>query len=115
MTDPKCAPDSTNGEQCSSECVCHGNSTITRRDFIRTTTLSVTGLALSGTAAVAGPFRRENFQDSDFQKLVPEDKKLNAEWLKTLTERGKPTVYRDAELEKIGMPVGGICCGQLYL
>ena len=32
-----------------------------------------------------------------------------------LTERGQRTVYRGAALEKIGMPVGGICSGQLYL
>ena len=60
--------------------------------------------------AVAGPFRA-----SDFQNLIPEDKKLSEEWLRSLYERGKPTVYRGAELEKIGMPVGGICAGQLYL
>ena len=60
--------------------------------------------------AVAGPF-----QESDFQTPVPEDKKLSADWLKSLTARGKPTAYRGAGLENIGMPVGGLCCGQLYL
>ena len=29
--------------------------------------------------------------------------------------RGTPTVYRGDELKYIGMPVGGICAGQLYL
>ncbi len=61
-------------------------------------------------SAMAGPFTRE-----DFEKLVPVDKKLSAAWVKSLTARGKREVYRGADLEKIGMPVGGICTGQLYL
>ncbi|HLK61188.1 MAG TPA: GH116 family glycosyl-hydrolase, partial [Chthonomonadaceae bacterium] len=116
MTDPKVPSDSRQNEECASDCACHGgNSAISRRDFIHTATLAASGLALSGMAAVAGPFRREDFQDAKLQSLVPEDKKLSPEWIRSLTERGIPTVYRDAELEKIGMPVGGICCGQLYL
>ncbi len=60
--------------------------------------------------AVAGPFTR-----ADFDKLVPADKKLTPEWVKSLTARGQREVYRGADLAKIGMPVGGICAGQLYL
>ncbi len=47
--------------------------------------------------------------------MIPADKKLDPAWVKSLFERGEPTVYRGAELEKIGMPIGGICAGQLYL
>lgn len=60
---------------------------------------------------MAGPFRREDLADH----LVPADKKLSAEWLAALTARGAPEVFRGADLRYIGMPVGGICCGQLYL
>ena len=60
--------------------------------------------------AMAGPFTR-----ADFDKLVPADKKLTPEWVKSLTARGQREVYRGADLAKIGMPVGGICAGQLYL
>ena len=35
--------------------------------------------------------------------------------MKSLFARGERTVYRGADLEKIGMPIGGICAGQLYL
>ena len=35
--------------------------------------------------------------------------------MKSLTDRGQRTVYRGADLEKIGMPIGGLCAGQLYL
>jgi uncharacterized protein (DUF608 family) len=59
---------------------------------------------------MAGPFVRE-----DFEKLVPANKRLTSEWLRSLTERGEPTVYRGAELRLIGMPIGGICAGQVYL
>ncbi len=59
---------------------------------------------------MAGPFTR-----ADFEKLVPADKKLRPDWVKSLTARGEREIYRGADLEKIGMPIGGICTGQLYL
>ncbi len=66
---------------------------------------------LSGRWPVmAGPF-----DGSDPEHTAPADKRLRAEWVRSLFERGEPTVYRGDELEKIGMPVGGIGAGQLYL
>ena len=59
---------------------------------------------------MAGPFTR-----ADFENLVPRDKKLNPDWVKSLTARGQRTTYRGADLAKIGMPIGGVCAGQLYL
>ncbi len=47
--------------------------------------------------------------------LVPADKKLTQDALQRLFERGRQEVYRGEELETIGMPVGGIATGQLYL
>jgi uncharacterized protein (DUF608 family) len=81
-----------------------------RRTFMKLSGASVMGLAFSTLPAMAGPFNRE-----DFDRLVPADKKLTPEWVASLTARGEPQFYRGAELEKIGMPVGGICAGQLYL
>lgn len=86
-----------------------------RREFLQLVGAGAAGTLLTqqwhaALAAVAGPFGPE-----DFEKLVPADKKFSAEWLKSLFERGTPTVYRGAELEHIGMPIGGICCGQVYL
>ena len=60
--------------------------------------------------AMAGTFTRK-----DFDKLVPADKKLSAEWVKALFERGTPEVLRAEELKYIGMPVGGVGAGHLYL
>jgi uncharacterized protein (DUF608 family) len=81
-----------------------------RREFFKSLSLGAAALAVQPWQAMAGPFTR-----ADFEKLVPADKKLRPEWLKSLTERGQPEVYRGADLEKIGMPIGGICAGQVYL
>jgi non-lysosomal glucosylceramidase len=94
------------------DCGCGGNckpSGMERRDFLRLTGVGSMGL-LSGLPVMAGPFDAQDFKD-----LVPEDKKLSPEWVKSLFERGTPQVYRGEELKYIGMPVGGITTGQLYL
>ncbi len=88
-----------------------GGAGISRRAF-----LASTGLVLAGAQvqrAVAGPFTAED--TASFP--IPADKKLDAAWVRSLYERGGPTVYRskNGELGKIGMPVGGIGTGQLYL
>lgn len=46
---------------------------------------------------------------------VPAEKGLSKEWLADLTNRGTPTIYRGDALKHIGMPIGGIGCGQVYL
>ena len=66
---------------------------------------------LRDESATAGPFTAEDLIDH----CVPADKKLSADWLRTLTDRGEPTWYRGTDLVTIGMPVGGIGAGQLYL
>ena len=81
-----------------------------RRDF-----LQVVGLGAAAALAASWPVMAGPFEASDFEKLVPADKKLDPAWVKSLTARGEPTVYRGADLAKIGMPIGGICAGQLYL
>lgn len=60
--------------------------------------------------AVAGPF-----DPAEFERLVPRDKRLSVAWLRSLTARGEATTNTGGELGHIGMPVGGIGCGQLYL
>jgi non-lysosomal glucosylceramidase len=84
---------------------------LARRDFLKLGASATTALAFHPWQfAMAGPFTRP-----DFDKLVPADKKLSPDWVKSLTARGEREVYRGADLVKIGMPVGGICAGQLYL
>ena len=92
---------------CSSGC-CGGG--IERRAFLKTVALGAAASFASPLSVMAGPF-----EANDFAKLVPPDKKLDPAWVRSLFARGQKTVYRGTDLEKIGMPVGGICAGQLYL
>ena len=81
-----------------------------RRDFLKSSAATVLGLAFTRLPAMAGPFTR-----ADFDRQVPADKKLSPAWVKSLFERGTPEVLRGSELKYVGMPVGGIGAGQLYL
>jgi uncharacterized protein (DUF608 family) len=83
---------------------------IGRREFLTIAGLGAATALLADLPAVAGPF-----EDKDFEQLVPRDKKLSPAWIKSLTERGRPESYRGAERNFVGLPVGGIACGQLYL
>ncbi|UCG46393.1 MAG: hypothetical protein JSU94_12895 [Phycisphaerales bacterium] len=47
--------------------------------------------------------------------VIPTDKKLSGDYIRGLYDRGRRAVYRAKDLETIGMPVGGIAAGQLYL
>jgi uncharacterized protein (DUF608 family) len=79
----------------------------TRRDVLRSTGA---GAGAWLARPFAGPFSRDDFP-------VPADKRLDPAWVRALFERGEPTVYRKTrgELAHIGMPIGGLACGQLYL
>ena len=96
---------------CGKECACHSHL-VNRRDFLTLTGAATLAMTLGSLPVMAGPF-----EDADFAALIPPDKKLRPEWVRSLFARGGPTVYtkkRD-ELRYIGMPVGGICCGTVYL
>ncbi len=95
-------------QKCSCQPGC--GSVIQRRDFLKMVAVGAAAGLSPRMSVMAGPF-----EASDFEKLVPADKKLDPAWVQSLFARGTRTIYRGAELEKIGMPVGGICAGQLYL
>ncbi|HUU95356.1 MAG TPA: GH116 family glycosyl hydrolase [Phycisphaerae bacterium] len=52
---------------------------------------------------------------ADVKHFVPADKRLSPEWVHSLFDKGNTRVYRGDELSTIGMPIGGIAAGQLYL
>ena len=87
-------------------------SRMNRRDFLALTAFGTAGAVVGGRdlTVMAGPF-----EESDYLKLIPIDKKLDPKWVKSLFARGKPKVYRGRALKRIGMPVGGICAGHIYL
>jgi uncharacterized protein (DUF608 family) len=61
-------------------------------------------------SAVAGPLVKE-----DFVRMIPLDKKLDPVWLRSLTARGESETFRAPHLSHIGMPVGGLFSGTMYL
>jgi uncharacterized protein (DUF608 family) len=89
-------------------CGCCGG--LNRRDFVKIVGAGAAGAVAANFPVMAGPFVA-----TELARLVPPDKKLAPAWVQSLFDRGSRTVYRGAELEKIGMPVGGLCSGQLYL
>lgn len=84
-----------------------------RREFVAAAAVGGTALAasLSGIPIVAGPFQRQEGGDH----FVPDEKRLSRAWIRRLFAQGGPTWYSGEDLRTIGMPIGGICAGQLYL
>ena len=83
---------------------------LTRRHFMQLAGVSTAVMTLPRMSAYAGPFVKE-----DFLKLIPPDKKLDPAWVASLTTRGEPETFTGEALERIGMPVGGMFTGTLYL
>ena len=105
------------GEQscCSSQvpdekCDC---TKISRRDFMTLSAAGAVGAVLNNNLlpVMAGPF-----EENEYLKTIPYDKKLDPKWIASLTARGEPAVVNDpAALQHIGMPIGGLFTGNLYL
>lgn len=80
---------------------------IKRRDFLK-----AMGLATGGVLIGFPAFGMSN---SKSEYTIPVDKGLSPEWYKSLYERGQAEVYKGKELAYVGMPIGGICTGTVYL
>jgi non-lysosomal glucosylceramidase len=89
---------------------CSCGPQLDRRDFLRVVGLGAAGYMVGSMPIMAGPF-----ETPEFEALIPSDKKLQPDWVKALFERGSRTIYRGDELKTIGMPINGICSGQVYL
>ncbi|SEW54294.1 GH116 family glycosyl-hydrolase [Chitinophaga arvensicola] len=82
---------------------------IERRKFLRNI-----GLTMAGTLAVRLPVVGSTLAASG---RLPLTRQPDAAWIASLYERGTVTTYLKSknELQYIGMPVGGIMCGTVYL
>ncbi len=90
----------------------HNRNSLPRREFVKLTAAAAAGSALTQMPVMAGPFENTN----DYLRLIPEDKKLDPSWVKSLFERGEKEVYSHPDaLRHIGMPVGGLFAGTVYL
>jgi len=86
---------------------------INRRDFMALSAAGAAGAVLNSTKlpVIAGPF-----EENEYLKTIPIDKKLNPQWVASLTIRGEPAAVTDPHaLQHIGMPIGGLFTGTLYL
>lgn len=70
--------------------------------------LEMAALCLTG-------FARVSAAEASNGHFVPEDKELQSAWIEQLHSRGERTWYSDEDLQRIGMPIGGICAGQVCL
>ncbi len=85
-----------------------------RREFLHRSALGFLALASTGPGLSRG-------QAGDGQvrlapdHFIPVDKGLKPDWVRALFAKGEPEWFKGEELVTIGMPVGGICAGQVYL
>jgi len=85
---------------------------LSRRDFLRVTGLGTLAFGTAGLPVMAGPF-----QDAgEYLAVIPHEKRLDPAWVRSLYDRGTKETYSDpAALGHIGMPVGGLFAGTVYL
>ncbi len=98
----------TGSDSCQQSSCC---SDISRRQFIAFSGAAASTVASSGLPVMAGPF-----ESNEYLETIPIDKKLDEAWVRSLFARGDKQVYSDPQaLQRIGMPVGGLFAGTVYL
>lgn len=97
-----------------------------RRDFLRLTALAAGGFVAGNITPSA---QSQTIQSAPvptptpdpigqiYRRLIPANKHLDPAWVRSLFERGNVAQYTKSrnELRYIGLPVGGIMCGTVYL
>ncbi|MFP5079916.1 GH116 family glycosyl-hydrolase [Pedobacter sp. JCM 36344] len=89
------------------------NKSSNRRDFIKKA-----GLLTASLAAVQFPVWGKSIFALDYPlHNIPESKDLDPQWVKSLYNRGEETTYFKSknEFKYIGMPVGGLHAGTVYV
>ena len=118
-SDPSCeeaskAVDASSCNCASGRCCGSPPAGFGRRQFLKVAGLGFVSTTLGGRLAevMAGPF---SAAETESGHLIPADKKLSQDWLRSLFERGKKEIFKGKSLDNIGMPCGGVGTGQLYL
>ncbi|MDN5202193.1 GH116 family glycosyl-hydrolase [Fulvivirgaceae bacterium BMA10] len=107
-------------EQCDpgTGCCLPENNTFTKEPqpvpFMRRDFMKAMGVMMGG-AAVGFPAIGKDKEKQLVPYTVPENKNLDPKWIESLYERGEPEIYKGKELVYVGMPIGGITAGQVYL
>ena len=90
-----------------------------RREFLKkgglfTLTSGIMFYASNG--AYGAPNVTEANVAGKYARLIPADKQLDPDWFKSLFTSGEPQIYTERKaLDTIGMPVGGLFAGTVYL
>lgn len=93
-----------------SNCEPNRDCCISRRQFL------FTGATAASLPIIAGPFSARCFAAEDgVSHFVPVDKRLSPAWVQSLTRRGAPRLYQHETQTVLGMPVGGVAAGQMYV
>jgi non-lysosomal glucosylceramidase len=91
---------------------------LNRRPFLKLTTFAAAGLSFRGIPAFAAS---DDASAKLYAKFIPAEKGLPADWITSLTKRDHPLdaairhSKAEGDLDVIGMTVGGIGCGTVYL
>lgn len=76
-------------------------------------------MAASGSAAATGLLIRFPLAQACAQPvscgLIPADKAVTPRQLREMRQRGERRIYKGEDRFSLGMPVGGICAGQVYV
>jgi len=89
---------------------------VNRREFIKMSGACTVGSGLLASGAYGALGVKEADVVDKYARLIPADKGLDPAWVRSLTSRGEPQVYRERKaLDHVGMPVGGLFAGTVYL
>lgn len=89
------------------------NNSVDRRNFLKKT-----GLMAAGFVALQFPVWAKSIFSMDYPlHNIPENKTIDRVWARSLFKRGEATSYLKSrnELKYIGMPVGGLHAGTVYV
>ena len=103
--------DSTGAEGACRDPGC-GCGPTSRRDFIKVAGLAASTVAAAGRMPLmAGPFE----EDNEYLQTIPRDKKLAKAWVASLTRGARRPSRPTPGHANIGMPVGGLFAGTVYV